>query len=134
DIHGNLPALEAVLQDVQQDDVDLIVVGGDVLPGPMPQDTMARLLSLNIPVRFIHGNGDRVVLAHLRGESIDEVPARYRDSIMWTTERLDNVSRRLIGEWPLTCTLEIDGLSEVLFCHATPQNDRDCFTRLTPDH
>ena len=61
DIHANLPALDAVLREVGQANVDLIVVGGDVLPGPMPQETMARLLTCEMPVRFIHGNGDRVV-------------------------------------------------------------------------
>jgi predicted phosphodiesterase len=132
DIHGNLPALEAVLEDVRDNDVDLIIVGGDVV-GPMPQETMARLLRLDIPARFIHGNGDRVVIAHARGEPIDEVPTRYRDCIAWIAERLDNASRRAMAEWPLTCELEIDGLGQVLFCHATPQNDVDCFTRVTPD-
>jgi len=131
DIHGNLPALDAVLQDVREHDVDLIVVGGDVV-GPMTRDTMARLLNQDIPVRFIRGNGDRVVLAHLRGDSIDEVPPRYRDCIVWIAERLDNVSQRSIPEWPLTCTVDVDGLGEVMFCHATPQNDVDCFTRATP--
>jgi predicted phosphodiesterase len=131
DIHGNLPALDAVLDDLRRHDVDLIVVGGDVV-GPM-QETMARLLSLDIPVRFIHGNGDRVVLAHARGEPIDEVPVRYREYIAWIADRLDNASRHAMAEWPLTCELEIDGLGHVLFCHATPQNDVDCFTRVTPD-
>jgi putative phosphoesterase len=132
DIHGNLPALEAVLADVREQDVDLIVVGGDVV-GPMPQDTMARLLRLDVPARFIHGNADRVVLAHARGEPIDEVPARYRDGIAWIADRLDGATRRAMAEWPLTCELEIHGLGPVVFCHATPQNDVDCFTRATPD-
>lgn len=132
DIHGNAPALDAVLQDVEQEDVDLIVVGGDVV-GPMSQETLARLLSLDVPVRFIHGNGDRVVLASARGEPIDEVPEQYRPCITWIAERLDNASRRAMAAWPMSCELEIDGLGQVLFCHATPQNDVDCFTRLTPD-
>lgn len=41
DIHGNLPALEAVLHDVHQAKVDLIVVGGDILPGPMPRESLS---------------------------------------------------------------------------------------------
>src|SRR5437867_4436633 len=65
DIHGNLPALEAVLEDIRQAEVDHVVVGGDVLPGPMPTETIARLLDLDIPVQFIHGNGDREVLAQM---------------------------------------------------------------------
>ena len=53
DIHGNLPALEAVLADVARAAVDRIVIGGDVLPGPMPRDTMARLASLDVPTAFL---------------------------------------------------------------------------------
>ena len=59
DIHGNLPALEATLREVRDARVDLIVVGGDVLPGPMPRETLACLMALETPVRFIHGNGVR---------------------------------------------------------------------------
>jgi Icc-related predicted phosphoesterase len=57
DIHANLPALEAVLQDVRRAEVDHIVVGGDVVPGPMPRETIAYLLDLDIPLQFIQGNG-----------------------------------------------------------------------------
>ena len=52
DIHGNLPALEAVLAEVRAAAVDRIVVGGDVLPGPMPRETMDCLLALDQPVEF----------------------------------------------------------------------------------
>jgi len=48
DIHGNLPALEAVLDDVRRAQVDEVVVGGDVLPGPMPRETLRRLLDLEL--------------------------------------------------------------------------------------
>ncbi len=74
DIHANLPALEAVLQDIRQAGVDQVVVGGDVLPGPMPNETMACLLNLDVPVQFIQGNGDRVVLAQMRGTESSEGP------------------------------------------------------------
>src|SRR5262249_32962993 len=56
DIHGNLPALEAVLEEVRRAGVDQVIVGGDVVPGPMPNETVRRLLDLDLPVRFIHGN------------------------------------------------------------------------------
>jgi predicted phosphodiesterase len=59
DIHGNLPALEAVLEDVRQAGVDEIVMCGDLLPGPMPPGTIACLQTCGITTRFIHGNGDR---------------------------------------------------------------------------
>ena len=63
DIHGNLPALEAVLRDVRDAGVDHIVVGGDVLPGPMPRESLACLQNLDLPVQYIQGNGDREVVA-----------------------------------------------------------------------
>ena len=71
DIHGNLPALEAVLQDIRQAEVDHLVVGGDVVPGPMPRETIACLLDLDIPVQFIQGNGDLEVLARMEGTETD---------------------------------------------------------------
>jgi Icc-related predicted phosphoesterase len=40
DIHGNLSALEAVLQEIRQAKVDCVVVGGNVLPGPLSRETI----------------------------------------------------------------------------------------------
>ena len=65
DIHGNLPALEAVLEDIRQANVDQIVVGGDVIPGPMPRETLGRLLDLDLPTHFIPGNGELAILAQI---------------------------------------------------------------------
>src|SRR6187455_462356 len=128
DIHGNLPALEAVLGNVREAGVDLVVVGGDVLPGPMPRESMDCLLALDIPIRFIHGNGDRVVLAQMTGRDISEVPEPYRDVIRWTAEQLDPEHQRRLAAWPPACRVGIQELGEVLFCHATPRNDIECFT------
>jgi predicted phosphodiesterase len=47
DIHGNLPALEAVLPEIRRAEVDRIVVRGDVVPGPMPSETLRLLLDLD---------------------------------------------------------------------------------------
>jgi putative phosphoesterase len=133
DIHGNLTALEAVLEDVREAGADLVVVGGDLLPGPMPHESLTRLLELDMPVQFIHGNGDRVVLAQMAGKDISEVPEQYREVIRWTAQQLHPEHERLLASWPATCRVEIRGLGEVLFCHATPRNDTECFTRLTPE-
>lgn len=133
DIHGNLPALEAVLRQVIEAGVDAVVVGGDVLPGPMPRETLACLTTLELPVRFVRGNGDRVVAAYLAGGDISEVPAAFRDSIAWTAEQLDAGQRELLATWPALCELDVAGVGRVLFCHATSRNDVECFTRLTPE-
>src|SRR5687768_12112618 len=134
DIHANLPALEAVLDDVRRADVDCAVIGGDVLPGPMPRDTIAGLLDLELPVLFIHGNGDREVLCRLSDRETDwyrTAPEPRREPVRWTAAQLDASHERLLAGWPATCRLEIDGLGDVLFCHATPRNDTQIFTRLT---
>ena len=59
DIHGNLPALEAVLRDIDRAKPDLILAGGDVAAGPLPCETIERLRTLALPARFIRGNADR---------------------------------------------------------------------------
>src|SRR5471032_1047043 len=109
DIHGNLPALEAVLDEVRRDKVDRIVVGGDVLPGPMPRETLACLLDLDIPVQFIQGNGDRVVRDQMAGRESAEVPEPFRESIRWNAAQLLPEDARVLASWPLTLRLDVEG-------------------------
>jgi predicted phosphodiesterase len=133
DIHGNLPALEAVLQEIRRSGVDQIVVGGDVLPGPMPGETLACLLDLEIPVQFIQGNGDRAVLEERAGTASGTLPEAAREVVRWTAEQLGPEEERVIAGWPATLRVEIHGPGEALFCHATPRNDTEVFTRRTPE-
>jgi putative phosphoesterase len=133
DIHGNLPALEAVLQDIAQAEVDQIVVGGDVVAGPMPHETLACLLNLSIPVRFIRGNADREVVAQMAGTDAGAVPEHVREIVRWVAHQLHPEHARLLASWPTTLSVEISGLGEVFFCHATPHSDIQVFTRLTPE-
>jgi len=128
DIHGNLPALEAVLEDVRRAGVDRIVIGGDVLPGPMPRECLTHLLDLDLPLQFIRGNGDREVIA-----PTGAVPDVYRESMQWNAAQLSPAEIQILASWPLTCRSTIDALGDVLFCHATPRNDTEIFTRQTPD-
>ncbi|MEE8147053.1 MAG: metallophosphoesterase family protein [Longimicrobiales bacterium] len=133
DIHGNLPALEAVLHDVQQAGVDQVVVGGDVVPGPMSRETVAALLNLDIPAHFIRGNGEHEVLAMLAGVDTGRVPEQFREMIRWVGHELTSEQARLLGDWPQTFRLPIPGLGDVLFCHGTPRDDNEVFTRVTPE-
>jgi predicted phosphodiesterase len=132
DIHGNLPALEAVLEQVRAADVDQIVIGGDVLPGPMARETLRRLLDLDIPIRFIYGNGEVAVLDLMADREPAGVPEQYRPASRWTAEQLHDY-QQVLASWPRILHVEIDGLGDVLFCHATPRNENECFTRLTPE-
>jgi putative phosphoesterase len=133
DIHGNLPALEAVLQEIRHEKVDQIVVGGDVFPGPMPRETLERLRNLDAPAHFIYGNGEVAVLQRMAGKEPAAIPQGFRPVIRWNAEQLEPPHQHWLSTWPKTVTLEIGDLGSVLFCHATPQNENDIFTRLTPD-
>src|SRR4051812_2240663 len=133
DIHGNLPALEAVIREIRAAGVDRVVVGGDVLPGPMPRETLALLRDLDLPVQFIQGNGEVAVLEQMAGHVPSAVPAAFRGLIRWTAEQLDAEHQRRLAAWPMTLRLEVSGIGEVLFCHATPRNENECFTRRTPE-
>ncbi len=136
DIHGNLPALQAVLEDVRRERVDHILIGGDVLPGPMPIECLELLTRLDVPTHFIMGNGDREVLARMRGIETDwyrNARPEWREPIDWTAQQLSPQQEKLIENWPASLTVPIDGLGDVLFCHATPRNDTDIFTPLTSE-
>jgi predicted phosphodiesterase len=136
DIHGNLPALEAVIEEIHQIDVSHVVVGGDVVPGPMPRETLACLIALDLPVQFIQGNCEVAVLAEMAGTDPGPLPEQAREAIRWTAQQLQPEHERLFRSWPKTLRLEIPGSgdgSEVLFCHGTPRSETEVFTRLTPE-
>ena len=128
DIHGNLPALEAVLEEARQAGVDQVVVGGDVVPGPMVRQTLACLLALDVPVRFIQGNCEVAVLEAMAGRDNPSVPEQHRPIIRWMAQHLQSEYGRLLASWPKTLRLDIEGCGQVLFCHGTPRDDNECFS------
>ncbi len=132
DIHANLPALEAVLNEIEQVGVDTIVVGGDVVPGPLPRETIDRLSRINIPTHFIRGNGELAVLEQMSGKDPSNVPETFRPIIRWNAEQC-TAQRELLSTWPKTLQISVPGLAHVLFCHATPRDENEIFTRLTSD-
>jgi predicted phosphodiesterase len=144
DIHGNLPALEAVLRDVGQAGADQIVVGGDVVPGPMPRETLRRLVELDLPVHFIHGNCELAVLAQMAAGQTGSVdywgtasgrplPEPLQEGMRWTAQQLGTEYQAVLARWPRTVRLDIPGLGNVLFCHSTPRSETEIFTRLTAE-
>lgn len=133
DIHGNLPALEAVLQKIRMAEVELIVVGGDIIPGPMPHETLECLLELDIPVQFIQGNCEIDALAEMTGTGAVRFPEQVREIMRWSAQQIFPKYEQFIAGWAKTLRIEIGGLGMVLFCHATPRDDNEIFTRLTPE-
>ena len=133
DIHGNLPALEAVLEELARERVEHIVVGGDVLPGPMVHECLERLAKFGDQAQFLYGNCEADALEMLSGKRPARIPEQVLASIRWSAEQLDDATQAAVRSWPATLRLPIPGLGEVLFCHATPRDDNEIFTRLTPE-
>jgi predicted phosphodiesterase len=131
DVHGNLPALEAVLADPLFADADAVVVGGDVASGPMPAAALDRLVRLDVPVRWVRGNADREVVdffdrgdldpsVHPRGD-----PASRSDA--FTAGRVTRAHRDLLAGFE-----EMVRLDGALYCHGSPRRDDEIITALTP--
>jgi putative phosphoesterase len=106
DVHGNLPALEAVLAEVRAADPDAIVCGGDVAAGPFPRECLERLRALDAV--FVRGNADRELSP-------------------WLLARLTDVEREFLTGLP-----HVRSLDGVLYCHGSPRRDDEILTRLTP--
>jgi putative phosphoesterase len=135
DIHGNLPALEAALAALDTADangVDLVVVGGDVVLGPMPRETLERLLALGPRARFIRGNCDRLVVDAFDGRPLAGLPPSVREPLAWTARQLDRRHRDFLAGLPETLVVNVQGLGGVLFCHASPRSDEEIITATTP--
>ncbi len=128
DVHGNLTALEAVLAEVDREDVETIVVGGDVAAGPIPVETLERLRTLGERVRFIRGNAEREL-----AEPTPDLEGLSRERVDWTRDRLGAERLAFLGALPTTLTMSVNGLGEVLFCHGSPRSDLEVLTRATPE-
>jgi putative phosphoesterase len=132
DIHGNLPALDAALAAADAAGADTIVIGGDVVLGPMPGETLDRLLALGPRVRFIRGNCDRLVVDAFDGRPLTPLPPAVQEPIVWAAGRLDRRQRDFLAALPETLGARLPRLGEVLFCHASPRNDEEIFTVRSP--
>ena len=129
DIHGNLPALEAVLAEVEAAAPDLVVVGGDVVAGPLPGETLERLAALKGRVRWVMGNADRMVIeAYDRGGR----PADPEDAIdrldAWVARQLTQAQRDLLASFE-----PVVRVGGTLFCHGSPRSDEEIITAVSPD-
>jgi putative phosphoesterase len=121
DVHGNLPALEAVLAETGD---SLLVFGGDMAAGPMPAETLDRIMELDHAL-WIRGNADRELLSDPlpSGGLIDE----------WVGAQLEDRHREFIAGLPEQVEVEVEGLGQVLFCHGSPRSDEEMILKTTPD-
>lgn len=118
DVHGNLPALEAVLADVPGE--CMVLVGGDIVSGPQPAATLAALRELGHRACFIRGNADR--------EVVERSPEH---SAPWVRERLDEEALEFLDSLDHSLVLDVEGLGATLFCHGSPRRDDETITAVT---
>jgi putative phosphoesterase len=134
DIHGNLLALQATLAEIEPVHPDLLLVGGDIVSGPMPRAVLERLLEFGERVRFIRGNADREVVMAFDGLPLDPgLPEEVREVTMWTARQLTRRHRDFLAQLPEQAIIDVDGLGDVLFCHGSPRSDEEIVTAITPE-
>jgi putative phosphoesterase len=121
DIHGVLPALDAVLAEPAIQAADRIVLTGDIASGPQPAQVLDRLLGLGDRVIWVRGNADRELVELARGQL-----TREPDAISgWAAKQLTAEHVDWLAKLPATVTLDVGGFGAVVFCHATPRNDTE---------
>lgn len=121
DIHGVLPALEAVLAEPDVRAADRIVLTGDIAAGPLPAQTLDVLTGLGDRALWVRGNADRELVA-LAGGGETSIP----DPIApWAAVQLRSDHLELLAGLPSTVELDVDGLGRTVFCHATPRDDEE---------
>jgi putative phosphoesterase len=117
DVHGVLPALEAVLAEDDVRTADVIVLAGDIASGPQPVETLDVLTGLGDRVVWVRGNADRELVEMARGRFAGEAP----DAVSpWAAGQLRPDQVELLAGLPTTVTI-----GDVLFCHATPRDDEE---------
>ncbi|GIH16301.1 metallophosphoesterase family protein [Rugosimonospora africana] len=121
DIHGVLPALDAVLAEPDVRSADRIVLTGDLAAGPQPVETLDALTALGDRAVWVRGNADReLVTLHRDGQASVPDPVAP-----WAAAQLRPDQVDLLDSLPLSAVLDIDGFGPILFCHATPRDDEE---------
>ena len=120
DVHGNAPALAAVLAEVEQERPDLVVFCGDLTWGSLPQETLALVRGLGIPARFVRGNADRMVGIEEEGRG------------PWMAAQHTDEDLAFLATFEPTLTVDVVGLGQTCFCHGSPRSDEECVTERTP--
>jgi putative phosphoesterase len=121
DIHGVLPALDAVLAEPDVLAADRIVLTGDIAAGPQPVPVLDRLSCLGDRAVWVRGNADRELVSLARGGDLD-IP----DPIApWAAAQLEPRHVELLASLPHPVQLELAGFGQVLFCHGSPRDDEE---------
>jgi putative phosphoesterase len=122
DVHGVLPALDAVLAEPEVAGADLVVVTGDLAAGPQPTEVLDRLADLGDRAVLVRGNADRDLVTVARGGS---PPDGTPPIDLWAARRLADHHVRMLAALPHPVVVPLEGLGDVLFCHGSPRDDNE---------
>jgi len=132
DIHGNLPALEAVLAKIDAEGIERIVCLGDVATlGPQPREVIARVRALGCPV--VMGNTDAILLALQRDGSTMGNDWSNEAFDQWCANQLTDDDLAYLRAFQPTISLTLDGDVTLLCYHGSPRSYDDRITAETPD-
>ena len=122
DVHGNAVALAAVLDELEEAATDLVVFGGDLTWGPLPQETLALVDAMATPTMFVRGNADR---------ALSESATTPRST--WMLSIHTDEQRARLAAFSETVAFSVDGLGPVRICHGSPRSDEELITYVTPE-
>jgi predicted phosphodiesterase len=126
DVHGNAPALAAVLEEIDATGVDAIVSGGDLTRGPLPSETLALIRPRRERMLFVRGNADRELV------SLSTDPATATEVGSWLLDRHDESDLALLQTFQPSVVVDVAGLGTVRVCHGSPRSDEELVTESTP--
>jgi predicted phosphodiesterase len=130
DIHGNLPSLEAVLDDVDREGVNEIVCLGDVALGPLPVETVERLRAVGCPV--VMGNWDAWFFQPM--PTLDGDLGRVLGDLRnWSGAQLSEEDRRYVLAFEATVEVPLGAGATLLGFHGSPRSFQDMILATTPD-
>ena len=131
DIHGNLPALEAVIADARQAGVERFLVAGDLLTrAPYPLETLRVLQGLDAVM--IRGNAEQyqIEYAFPDGSSIAREGEQW-ETVRFTDRAIGPEGVRFLSGLPVQIVVELPGAPALRMVHGSP---RSMFTGLVPDN
>ena len=132
DIHGNLPALDAVLEVLAREHPDRIVCLGDVASdGPQPREVLARLRVLGCPM--VMGNADAALLAPAAIAAASDDARRIADITRWGAAQLDDADRTFIASFRPTVEMALESGKTLCCCHGSPRSYDDIIVATTPE-
>lgn len=129
DIHGNLTAFNAVLNDINELGINQYIIAGDLITDcPQPNEVLEKIKSLNAYV--IKGNREEYILNYHKGMHDEWSKFKQMASVVWTYNTLDECNIKYIDKLPEQLSISFPQMDDIRIVHGSPFNTRE---ELLPD-